>query len=72
MTFDPETGGAMQDILAVAARKIAFGKTAVINGIEQVSFANAIRAADANNPFGKRELHLPVIFKLGERYGIQK
>jgi len=72
MTFDPETGSAMQDILAVAAGKIAFGKAAVIYGIEQVGFANAVWAADANNPFGKRKLHLPVIFELGERYGIQK
>jgi len=66
MAFDSETGGAVQDILAVATGKIAFGETAVINGIEQVGFANAVRAANANDPFGKRKLHLPVIFKLGE------
>ena len=41
LSFYPETAGTFQYILAVRAGKIAFGKTAVINGVQQVGFANA-------------------------------
>jgi hypothetical protein len=43
----------VQNVLAIASGKIAFGKTAVINGIEQVGFANAVLPANAYDPFGK-------------------
>jgi hypothetical protein len=66
VAFYPEPAGAVQDILAVAPGKITFGKAAVINGIQQVGFANAIGAANAHDPLAERKWRLPVIFKLGE------
>ena len=44
--------------------KIAFGKTQVMNGIQQISFTHTVKAANAYNTFGKQLLLAKVIFKL--------
>lgn len=51
--------------------KIAFGKTEVMNGVEQIGFAHAIAAANAYNGFGKTYLLVKVVFELKKRYGVQ-
>jgi hypothetical protein len=44
--------------------KITFGKTKVMQGIQQVCFPHAIKSADTYNRFGKPELLVKVIFEL--------
>jgi dephospho-CoA kinase len=56
----------MQNILAIAAGKIAFGKTTIVNGIEQVGFAHAILSANAHDPFGKGKVADLIVLKLGK------
>ena len=56
----------MQNILAIAAGKIAFGETAIVNSIEQVGFAYAIGAANTYDPFGEGKVTGLVVFELGE------
>ena len=46
------------------AWKIAFGKTEVMNCIQQVGFAYAIASANANNAFSKAKFLVKIIFKL--------
>jgi len=41
------------NILNITSCKIAFCKTEVINGIKQVSLADAIFSANTNNAFSK-------------------
>jgi hypothetical protein len=52
--------------------KIAFCKTEVMNGIQQICFAYAIAATNAHNRFGKNKLLLKVIFELKNLYGTNK
>ena len=44
--------------------KIAFGKTEIVNSIQQIGFAYAIQAAYTNNVFGKPKLLMIIIFEL--------
>ena len=53
---------------AILPGKITFGKTQIMNGIQQISFAFAVLSANANNSFAKCKLLAEVIFELGERY----
>jgi hypothetical protein len=66
MALDAKPARAMQNILAIAAGKIAFGETAIINGIEQVGFAHAIGAANTHDPLGEGKVTRLVIFELGK------
>lgn len=71
MAFYPEAFMSLVDIHAVLPCKIAFGKTEVMNGIQQICFANAVAAADANNAFGKIKLLMEIILELKQRYGVE-
>jgi hypothetical protein len=64
MPFDPEAGGAFLYVLLVAAREIAFGKTEVIEGVEQVGLAHTVVATDADNSFSEPEGRLAVVLEL--------
>ena len=55
---------------AIVAGKIAFGEAEIVNGIQQVCFAYAIAAANADYPFRKNELPVKIIFELKKRYGL--
>jgi hypothetical protein len=63
MPFDAKTRSAPEHIRRVAARKIASCKTQIIQGIEQIGFANAVIAANADDPFIKAECGLWVVLK---------
>ena len=54
----------MMNIHLILSREIAFGKTQVVNGVQQVGFAYSIASADTNNALSKVELLLEIIFKL--------
>lgn len=62
--------GVVQHVLAIAAGKIAFGETTIINSVEQVGFAHAILSANAYDPFSKWKVAGLVVLELGERYVI--
>ena len=64
LSFDAKAICAVQNILTVTARKIAFGEAEIINGIEQIRFAYAIRSANAGNPGIELKSRLCVILKL--------
>lgn len=56
----------MLNIGAVQPCKIAFGKTEIVDGIKQVCFANAILAANTNDPFFKIKGTVTVVFELNQ------
>jgi len=68
MPFNPETRRPLLNILLVAAREIAFGKTKVINGVQQVGLTHAIVATETHDPFRKPEGSLAVVLELKKRY----
>ena len=51
-------------ILCVRSSIITFGKTQVIDRIEQVGFTHAIRAANTYDPGGEAKASLNIVFKL--------
>jgi hypothetical protein len=59
------------NIHAILPCKIAFGKTEVMNGIQQIGFANAVAAANAHNAFGKVKLLMEIILELKQRYSVK-
>ena len=71
MPLDAETRHTLQHILAIAAGKIALGKAAIVDGVQQVGLSNAILSADAHNAAGKIKPGILVILEMGERYGVQ-
>lgn len=68
MPFDPEPGGSPQYIGLVAAREIASGEAEVIQGIQEVGLADAIIAADADDPFIEAEGGLRIVLEADKRY----
>ena len=72
MPFDAKTGSAVQHVLAIAAGKIAFGKAAIVDRIQQIRLANSVLPTDTHNAAGKIKPGLLIIFEMGERYGVQK
>jgi hypothetical protein len=66
--FDAEARGAFEDIGLVAAGEIALGETQVIEGVQQVSLADAVIATDTHDPLMKAEPGLFIIFELNECY----
>jgi hypothetical protein len=52
--------------LIVAAAKTAFGKTQIINGIEQIGFTASVFTKNAGYVLFEIELLKPVIAKLSE------
>jgi hypothetical protein len=55
----------------IAAAKIAFGKTEVVYGIQQIGFAGSVAAADANDALVKPVVLEIVILELKKRYGLK-
>ena len=55
----------------ILSRKIAFGKTEVMYGIQQVGFSLSITSANTYNPFAELELLVKIIFELEKWYGMQ-
>ena len=68
MPFDPEARCPLLNILLVAAGEIAFGKTKVIDGIQQVGLTHAIVATETHDPLRKPEGSLAVVLELKKRY----
>ena len=68
MSFQPEALAAVMNIYRVCSQKITFGKAEVMNGIQQIGFANSIASANANDAFIKLIGILRVIFELIKRY----
>jgi hypothetical protein len=64
MAIEPKALRTIANQHRVGSGKIAFGKTEVINGIEQVGFAGAIGAAYAHYFFRKGMLPLQMVFEL--------
>ena len=71
MSLDTKALAAMFDIGRIRAAEVAFRKTEIMNGIEQVGLSGAIAAANANNPFGKPVLLKSIILELEKRYGLK-
>lgn len=61
---------ALMNIHLILSGKIAFGKTQVMNGIQKVGLSYPVSSANADDPFGKIEFLLKIIFKLKQRYGM--
>jgi len=59
-------------ILAIGSAEIAFGKTGIIYGIQQIGFTAAVYTAYPNNPFRKAELLQRIVTELGKRYVMEK
>jgi hypothetical protein len=68
MPFDAEAGRAPVYALLVGPGKIALGKTEVIQCIQQVGLADAVVAANADDPFLKPEKGLGVVLELYDGY----
>lgn len=66
LAFQPKPLMAMMDIVGILPAEIAFRKTQIMNGIQQVGFAHTITAADAYNPFREGELLREIVFELKE------
>ena len=56
----------MLHVGAIQTGKIAFSKTQVVYGIQQVGFAYAILTADPNDPFFKIKRPVAVVFELNQ------
>ena len=54
----------MLHIQRIAATEITFGKTEVMNRIQQIRFSGAVASADTNDPFGKSILFKIVVLEL--------
>ena len=52
------------DAQTILPGKIAFGKTEIMDRIQQIGFAYPVTAADAHNTFVKTELLVEIIFEL--------
>jgi hypothetical protein len=61
----PETIGVESNILCIRCRKIAPGKAAVVQRVQQVGFSHAVQPTNSRNPVGEVETNLLVILKLG-------
>lgn len=59
----------MGNILKFTKMKIAFGKTKIINGIQEIGFTHAIVACDTDHFMVETELLLKVVFKPDQFYG---
>jgi len=66
MAFDAEAGRSFQYILLIAPGKIRFGKTEIIDGVEQIGLAHSIISADAYDPIREPESILAVVLELYE------
>ena len=64
MAFQPKAFVAVLRAQGILPRKITFGKTQIMYGIQQVGFALSVAPANAHNAFGKIELLVKVIFEL--------
>lgn len=64
MSFQPKALVALLSSQLVLAGEVAFGKTEVMNGVEQIGFANAVFAANAYNPFCELKFLVKIIFEL--------
>jgi len=58
----------MLHIISILPCKITFGKTEIMNGIQQICFAHAIFATDTNNPLFEVKRLIIVVFELKQRY----
>ena len=54
----------MMHIHRILPGKIAFGKTEIMDCIQQIGFAYAVAATNANNAFGKNKLLVKVVLEL--------
>ena len=61
----------LQYILCVYAREITFGKTEIVNGIQQVGFSNAVGARNSNDPFSELHGSMPVILELNQGNAVE-
>jgi hypothetical protein len=64
LTSNPETLRAREYMQGIRFAKITFGETEIMNGIQQIGFANAVISTDANDAPGKRKSSLRVVFEL--------
>jgi hypothetical protein len=55
-------------ILLVGPAKVTLSETEIIQGVQQISLAHAIIAANANDPFPEPESGLGVVLELEEGY----
>lgn len=61
----------MLNILLVGLGEVAAGKAQVVNGVQQVCFADAILAANPDDALTQVKLLVQVIFELDNRYVFQ-
>ena len=71
MAFYAEAFIALVNAHGIWPGEVAFRKTQVMNGIQQVGFTYTIPAADTDNAFGKIKLLVIVVFELQKCYGVK-
>ena len=64
LSFHPETITALFHIIAVLPGKIAFGKTQIMDGIQQIGLTHAIIAINAYHPLPEGKTAVLVVFEL--------
>ena len=67
-TFNPETTLLMLYVLHIRSVEIRFRKTEIINGVDQVRFANAVFATNPDDPLVEPKRGVGIVLKLENRY----
>jgi hypothetical protein len=55
-------------VQAVQAGKIAFGKTEIMDRVQEIGLTHTVLATDPNDPFGNSKTPVTVVFELNQRY----
>ena len=63
---------AMKYVITILPGETAFGKTQIMNRIEQICFTHSVPAANTYNSLAEMKLLMEVVFELVERYGTEK
>ncbi len=69
ISFQPKTILTLLHIISILPGKIAFGKTEIMNSIQQIGLAHAVLTTDPHDPFRKGKRRGTVIFELENGYG---
>ncbi len=64
MSFNAKALMAVVNAVGILAGKIAFGKTEVMDRVQQIGLAYAVAAADPGEPLRKTVLLVKIVFEL--------
>jgi hypothetical protein len=66
ISFQPESFMTLLGNQCILPGEIAFGKTEIMNGVQQISLANSISPANTYDPFAETEFPGKIVFELSE------